>query len=1083
MIFERAYRPETIEPAPIQGVASEAETPSVPERSWYDSILEAGGQGVVSALYETQSAVQEIASGMGLGGEDYAARLGEAARVNSQIARTYYRPDPARSTKAAQIVYGVSNGLTKIAGAAATAGAAAAISPIAMPAALTSAGVTAAGLTAAATGIGYGTVAGVNQAQRLRDEFGVAPDVATRAGVATGISQAAWTMIPGAFGFGVGARAVTGAGLSAFAGTNETATIRTILEDADYSSAAEQFDPTDPIDLALNTILGAAGGAATGIRQPGVTYHTGSPSGRRVSSVEVEDAARVRSQDLENEKNLPVDTRNPQRVQAAEEAQQKAADDLQQKRQVQVSATAVDPEKIEAIRNASLKRIQELAAEGGAIIQNRDRSSRESIEQMNSIASAPDYFRLATGHDLASGAPVIARGETIPEQMLGREELIVDAKGQRYNARYAVVEADTVLTSNAIDGTPNPLYGVDGEVPMAIAGNGRITALNEAYTRGSADSYRAELAADPAHGINPDVINAMERPILVRVVRETDLPPDIGDRSNQATTAGLNYLEQAVQDANRIDLSALSFTEDGNVSGDTIRQFVALLPEAERGGLVVNGVPTDAASRRLDAAIFQAAYKYPGLTQLLDGSNSVSGIASLLRAMRTLAPRALELEGSDALDFRPILAEVLNEVAAVRASGKRMSIGELARQTSMGRSPEAQAFLDFLARNEDVKGGARGLVDAFGRLNDFAIANKREAESGGGLFGEAPTPTRLDLMQEFSRITGVPIDDRAFQAAHTLKQAADVRRHEQIKEGPALVRDAYAASGIAPIADAPRFELIEVERTGNKVHRVYGVNGNPNLAVFPDGVEGLRPIPLRLQEETIRGGHLDRHAKDLNAAGYSSVEQAVWDVAKNYDRIYEGNKPGRIVLTRPILMKDGEIIRRGVLYAEFQEAAGAYRVGSVTATTNPEYLKNRKLLLETTLPIRLRQSDVSEARTRGLTGQQQLSEFSIGQSGVDVNSVVKATETAEDIAQNARIRESIDRLMDVQEVDAELALDRRLAMDALQTDPEMRIQDGEETISAAEFLRREEEEADRMAREAQEGVQEAIICALNNNGI
>ena len=91
-----------------------------------------------------------------------------------------------------------------------------------------------------------------------------------------------------------------------------------------------------------------------------------------------------------------------------------------------------------------------------------------------------------------------------------------------------------MLTSNAIDGTPNLLYGAqtDELVPKAIAGNGRVTALGEAYVRGTADRYRAEFEADPAHGISPDVIRSMSKPILVRLVRESDLPADIGDRSN-----------------------------------------------------------------------------------------------------------------------------------------------------------------------------------------------------------------------------------------------------------------------------------------------------------------------------------------------------------------------------------------------------------------------------------------------------------------------------------------------------------------------------------------------------------------------
>lgn len=105
--------------------------------------------------------------------------------------------------------------------------------------------------------------------------------------------------------------------------------------------------------------------------------------------------------------------------------------------------------------------------------------------------------------------------------------------------------------------------------------------------------------------------------------------------------------------------------------------------------------------------------------------------------------------------------------------------------------------------------------------------------------------------------------------------------------------------------------------------------------------------------------------------------------------------------------------------------------------TNSELLKRKKLLLETTLSIRLRQPDVSEARTRRLTGQQQLSEVNIGQFDADVN----------------------------------------------QLELEGALWDGSETISAAESLRRQRESVcvrrDNVARIGAEGcasVKKANLC-------
>lgn len=181
------------------------------------------------------------------------------------------------------------------------------------------------------------------------------------------------------------------------------------------------------------------------------------------------------------------------------------------------------------------------------------------------------------------------------------------------------------------------------------------------------------------------------------------------------------------------------------------------------------------------------------------------------------------------------------------------------------------------------------------------------------------------------------------------------------------------------ISEPPKFDLITVGKDENgEEHRVLGVNGSPDLMVMPEGIEGLKPLPVRLQEDTVKGKHFRKHEEDLKRLGYKSAEHAVIDITQNFDRIYTGEKPNQAVLVRPIvLQQDGQLIR-GILLTEFQEVAGAYRVGSVFATSDPRYLKNRKLLWGKSHPNRLRQE--TPLRTQGLTGPEQVPfEDSIGQ--------------------------------------------------------------------------------------------------------
>ncbi len=237
----------------------------------------------------------------------------------------------------------------------------------------------------------------------------------------------------------------------------------------------------------------------------------------------------------------------------------------------------------------------------------------------------------------------------------------------------------------------------------------------------------------------------------------------------------------------------------------------------------------------------------------------------------------------------------------------------------------------------------------------------------------------------------------------TLEGTEDRPRSEQI----VLLRDAlYRQMMYPPIEVEPKFELITISKDSNGVeHKVWGVNGNPDLTVLPN-VEGIKPLPLRLQESTLKSGHIDKHLPDLRKAGYESIEQAIWDISQNYTAIYKGKKEGQLILSRPILVESDGRLRKGILYTEFQEVSGSYRIGSVVATNNVDYLKNRKLLLETTLPIRLHQED--SMRTRGLTGQEQPStEISIAQTESSVNAFVPDDNLIESAKKNFGITNDV----------------------------------------------------------------------------
>lgn len=1080
MIFLREYS-EELPTAPVTSPVPQVTVePVEQEPSWYTGMGDAIWQGACAAYLENQSALKGVVSSAGFGDDEYRAWLDATAAENRRLVRDEYTPDPEKTSVAAQVLYGVY-------------GMAAAVGAAAGPASI------------AVTPVVFGASVGINETQKLKDE-GVDDETATKAGMVSGAMNAFWGGVPGAFGRSIKAKVLTGASLGAFTSYNEMGAIKTVLENADYSKLALKYDPTDPVGMGVNALVGGLMGPVSA----GASWKTrGSKTAKpaeadapELTDVDVEDAARYRATQIAAEANLPVDHGNAEQVREAHQAEATAREQIDAGKPVRMSEKAVAPEVIQEIREKSLAKLAAQSKRDGAILQNRDRSSKESVAQMREIAAHPDYLRVSISNSLSDGAPVVTDWADIPNIQRGTAVTLVDGTGVRYDSHYVVVDADTVITSNDINGQPNNLYGVEGvDAAYAVAGNGRVTALNHAYDLGTADTYKKELMLDAArHGVDPDVIAEMQKPILVRVVDKEKLPVDIADRTNTRTTAEMSMVEQAINDAQRIDLASLKFTEDGNVSLDTISQFVQLMPASERNRLVVNGVPTAEANARLDAAIFQSVYKTPGLTGLLDAGKAPAGVSTMLRAYRALAPKLLDLDGTGDLDVRTAMAEVLNEFVSTRANGQKLSVSELAAQKTTTRSPMAQAYLDYFAKVNKEGGGYKRIVDDISSSavlirKNRAMAEADAASGGTSMFGDVTTLSQLDVMRDFSHRTGVEIDEGQFIKTDSLAGAV---QFEAERRGQAL-RDAidYAMrkEGMAPISAPKPFKLVEVGRDGDKVHRVFGLDGKPDLMVMPEGVDGVLPLPVRLQEGTLNGDHIRKHEKELQQAGYSNVEHALYDVVRNWAWVSKGTKADSLRIVRPIVVDEKGRLTRAVIQVEFQKVAGVYRVGSVFYSKQP--IEKETLLFDRQTHDRgllsLHEGQPQDWHPPATSvGNNKVSgtavpNESIGQDLGDVKTFKSAAEQEKHVSDAAVIRESIEHVRTSAE-DADLKALTDQALIVLEDSPDMVIPlvdaNGDPaSISAAELIAREDARAAELEKTAKEGVTTAVACALINNGI
>lgn len=382
------------------------------------------------------------------------------------------------------------------------------------------------------------------------------------------------------------------------------------------------------------------------------------------------------------------------------------------------------------------------------VLQNRDRTSAASIAQMQEIAAAPDYMRAGPSREMATGAPVVF-GDLPGNAALGRQEVVVDGRGGRVQAQYAVVDAADVIASNNADGTTVSEYanGLPGKL-RAVAGNGRTAGLQAAYQQGTANNYAQELLNDAgALGIDPQAVASIQRPVLVRVMGQSDVTADMGDRTNITSTQKLSPVEQAANDSRRFSVESLSFDEQGNPTAQSIGGFVSSMPVAERGDMLnPDGTPTRQAVDRLMAATFKQAYDSDELVQLHAQATDPDA-RSVLAAAADASGVMAALRGTGDFDVRGAVTDAVK--MAVNAARQGLKLSDVLQNADFDMNPEAYPVATFLAQNiRSPKAMAEGLR----RWGQLALQNARTAEENqyqGGLLGPAPTLSREEI---FARI-------------------------------------------------------------------------------------------------------------------------------------------------------------------------------------------------------------------------------------------------------------------------------------------------------------------------------------------
>lgn len=491
----------------------------------------------------------------------------------------------------------------------------------------------------------------------------------------------------------------------------------------------------------------------------------------RSNSKQVTAARVIQAQRTNNQKvTAPLQNGSaPDHFMAAIRAQQQAAQAMNSGEQVDVSQTMknvpVNDATVRQAQNAFAKSFQMGDARTIVVLQNRDRTGAVSVGQMNAIATAPDYTRLSVSRTTDSGAPIVSFGALPDSQYLGNTETVADGS-HKIPMTYAVVEADSVLRSNNFDGTPVPGYGTDPSRMHAIAGNGRMAGLSEAYNRGTAEQYRQDLMADAQSvGINPEVVAGMQRPVLVRIMPPEAVTTGFIERSNSSNVLEKSALETAVQDSPRIrnNVWKYQFDEDGAPTPETARQFTIDIGEPNSLGklLTADGRPTETATNRLRAAVFYEAYRDRTLTALVADDTDKQGIKRILNAMAAFAPHVINIReaSNGAVDLGPILVDVVNRIRNAKIEGTPLE-SIVSQGDVFGDSPAVQQLLGFIAENQNSAAAIARVLEPFAA----AVENRLKSSGNGpqaGLFGEAENVTTdlADVMGIFRDTQNRLIDE------------------------------------------------------------------------------------------------------------------------------------------------------------------------------------------------------------------------------------------------------------------------------------------------------------------------------------
>lgn len=369
------------------------------------------------------------------------------------------------------------------------------------------------------------------------------------------------------------------------------------------------------------------------------------------------------------------------------------------------------------------------------------------------------------------------------------------------------------LGVSADSATGAPIIGADG---LVESGNARTIALKRVYQANGmkAENYKAWLRESAAQfGIDPAAVDGMDKPVLVRVRNTPVNRAEFARQANQSTIQRMSPSEQAAADAKRLtSLEGLNPDDNGefSTSYDFIRQFMAGLPITEQSDMIESdGRLSTTGYRRIQNAVLAKAYgDSPTLRRMTESLDNrlVNVSKALTRAAPTIAAarERIQVGALHDADIAPDLVQAVELLSALKEKGWTVE-QELAQIDLTGPkySPEASELLRFLADN----------VRSPRRIAEFLQRYYEALEAAGdpnqgSLLGDNEAPARADLLKT---ARGTP-DGQQDQGAGD--PAGQDRQEPQDAQGRGRSAQGDEAAQIAAVAGQPGAAGGEAEGVG-----------------------------------------------------------------------------------------------------------------------------------------------------------------------------------------------------------------------------------------------------------------------------